>query len=83
MSRALADLELSLSLVPFSVSSRTLPYRLVESLKKNLEESSWKISPTVLQQRLVKDDEELAHIRKAVELWEKATKPSWKPWLWE
>ena len=58
--------------MPFLVSSRTLPYRLVESLKKNLEGVRLgNVSPTVLQQRLVKDEEELAHIRKAVELWEK------------
>jgi Xaa-Pro aminopeptidase len=73
MSRALADLELSLpSGAVLGVEQDVLPYRLVESLKKNLEGVRLgNVSPTVLQQRLVKDEEELAHIRKAVELWEK------------
>jgi Xaa-Pro aminopeptidase len=72
MSRALADLELSLpSGAVLGVEQDVLPYRLVESLKKNLEGVRLgNVSPTILQQRLVKDDEEVAHIRKAVELWE-------------
>jgi Xaa-Pro dipeptidase len=73
MSRALADLELSLpSGAVLGVEQDVLPYRLVESLKKNLEGVRLgNVSPTVLQQRLVKDEEEVALIRKAVELWEK------------
>ena len=73
MSRALADMELSLaSGAVLGVEQDVLPYRLVESLKKNLEGVKLEnLSPTILQQRLVKDDEELARIRKAVELWEK------------
>lgn len=73
MSRALADVELSLaSGAVLGVEQDVLPYRLVESLKKNLEGVKLEnLSPTILQQRLVKDDEELARIRKAVELWEK------------
>jgi Xaa-Pro aminopeptidase len=73
MSRALADLELSLpSGAVLGVEQDVLPYRLVESLKKNLEGVRLgNVSPTILQQRLVKDDEEVAHIREAVELWEK------------
>ena len=72
MSRALADLELSLpSGAVLGVEQDVLPYRLVESLKKNLEGVRLGNVSTVLQQRLVKDEEELAHMRKAVELWEK------------
>ena len=73
MSRALADLELSLPPgAVLGVEQDVLPYRLVEGLKKYLEEVELEnLSPIVLQQRLVKDDEELARIRKAVELWEK------------
>jgi Xaa-Pro dipeptidase len=73
MSRALADLELSLSPgAVLGVEQDVLPYRLVEGLKKNLEGVKLEnLSPIVLQQRLVKDDEELARIRKAVDLWEK------------
>lgn len=73
MSRALANLELSLpSGAVLGVEQDVLPYRLVESLKKNLEGVRLEnLSPTILQQRLVKDDEEVARIRKAVELWEK------------
>lgn len=73
MSRALADLDLSLpSDAILGVEQDVLPYRLVEGLKKNLEGVTLEnLSPLVLKQRLVKDDEELARIRKAVELWEK------------
>ena len=73
MSRALADLELSLPPgAVLGIEQDVLPYRLVESLKKNLEGVKLEnLSPIVLKQRLVKDDEELARIRKAVELWEK------------
>jgi Xaa-Pro dipeptidase len=73
MSRALADLDLSLpSGAILGVEQDVLPYRLVEGLKKNLEGVTLEnLSPLVLKQRLVKDDEELARIRKAVELWEK------------
>lgn len=73
MSRALAHLELSLPPgAVLGVEQDVLPYRLVESLKKNLEGVRLEnLSPTILQQRLVKDDEEVARIRKAVELWEK------------
>jgi Xaa-Pro dipeptidase len=73
MSRALADLDLSLpSHAILGVEQDVLPYRLVEGLKKNLEGVTLEnLSPLVLKQRLVKDDEELARIRKAVELWEK------------
>jgi Xaa-Pro dipeptidase len=73
MSRALADLELSLPPgAVLGVEQDVLPYRLVESLKKNLEGVRLEnLSPIVLRQRLVKDDEEVARIRKAVELWEK------------
>jgi Xaa-Pro dipeptidase len=73
MSRALADLELSLPPgAVLGVEQDVLPYRLVESLKKNLEGVRLEnLSPTILRQRLVKDDEEVALIRKAVELWEK------------
>jgi Xaa-Pro dipeptidase len=73
MSRALADLELSLPPgAVLGIEQDVLPYRLVESLKKNLEGVKLEnLSPIVLKQRLVKDDEELACIRKAVELWEK------------
>jgi Xaa-Pro dipeptidase len=73
MSRALADLELSLPAgAVLGVEQDVLPYRLVERLKKNLEGVKLEnLSPIVLKQRLVKDDEEVARIRKAVELWEK------------
>ena len=73
MSRALADLELSLPPgAVLGIEQDVLPYRLVESLKKNLEGVKLEnLSPIVLKQRLVKDDEELARIRKAVELWGK------------
>jgi Xaa-Pro dipeptidase len=73
MSQALADLDLSLpSGAILGVEQDVLPYRLVEGLKKNLEGVTLEnLSPLVLKQRLVKDDEELARIRKAVELWEK------------
>jgi Xaa-Pro dipeptidase len=73
MSRALADLELSLPPgAVLGVEQDVLPYRLVEGLKKYLEEVELEnLSPIVLKQRLVKGDEELARIRKAVELWEK------------
>jgi len=73
MSRALADLDLSLpSGAILGVEQDVLPYRLVEGLKKNLEGVTLEnLSPLVLKQRFVKDDEELARIRKAVELWEK------------
>jgi len=73
MSRALADLDLSLpSDAILGVEQDVLPYRLVEGLKKNLEGVTLEnLSPLALKQRLVKDDEELARIRKAVELWEK------------
>ena len=73
MSRALADLDLSLPPgAILGVEQDVLPYRLVEGLKKNLEGVTLEnLSPLVLKQRLVKDDEELARIRKAVELWEK------------
>jgi Xaa-Pro aminopeptidase len=72
MSRVLADLELSLSPgAVLGVEQDVLPYRLVEGLKKNLEGVKLEnLSPIVMQQRLVKDDEEVARIRKAVELWE-------------
>jgi Xaa-Pro dipeptidase len=73
MSRALADLDLSLPPgAILGVEQDVLPYRLVEGLKKNLEGVTLEnLSPLVLKQRLVKDDEELARIRKAVVLWEK------------
>ena len=73
MSRALADLELSLPAgAVLGIEQDVLPYRLVEGLKKNLEGVKLEnLSPVVLKQRLVKDDEEVARIRKAVELWEK------------
>jgi Xaa-Pro dipeptidase len=73
MSRALADLDLSLpSGAILGVEQDVLPYRLVEGLKKNLEGVTLEnLSPLVLKQRFVKDDEELARIRKAVELWGK------------
>jgi Xaa-Pro aminopeptidase len=73
MSRALADLELSLPAgAVLGVEQDVLPYRLVERLKKNLEGVKLEnLSPIVLKQRLVKDDEEVGRIRKAVELWEK------------
>jgi Xaa-Pro dipeptidase len=73
MSRALADLDLSLpSGAILGVEQDVLPYRLVEGLKKNLEGVTLEnLSPLVLKHRFVKDDEELARIRKAVELWEK------------
>ncbi len=73
MSRALADLELSLPPgAVLGVEQDVLPYRLVEGLKKNLEGVKLEnLSPIVLKQRLVKDDEEIARIGKAVELWEK------------
>src|SRR5215212_4270486 len=73
MSRALADRELSLSPgAVLGVEQDVLPYRLVEGLKKNFEGVKLEnLSPIILQQRLVKDDEEMARIRKAVKLWEK------------
>jgi Xaa-Pro dipeptidase len=73
MSRALADLGLSPpSGAVLGVEQDVLPYRLVEGLKKNLQGVRLEnLSPLVLRQRLVKDDEELARIRRAVELWEK------------
>jgi Xaa-Pro aminopeptidase len=73
MSRALADMELSLPAgAVLGVEQDVLPYRLVEGLKKNLEGVKLEnLSPIVLKQRLVKDGEEIARIRKAVELWEK------------
>jgi Xaa-Pro dipeptidase len=73
MSRALADLDLSLAPgAVLGVEQDVLPYRLVEGLKKRLEGVKLEnLSPIVLKQRLVKDDEEIARIRKAVELWEK------------
>ncbi len=71
MSRALVDLGLALSpSAVLGVEQDVLPYRLIESLKKRLEGVKLEdISPIILQQRLVKDDEEVARIRKAVELW--------------
>ena len=71
MSRALDDLGLSLSPgAVLGVEQDVLPYRLVESLKKRLEGVELEnVSPIVLRQRLVKDEGELAPIRKAVELW--------------
>ena len=73
MSRALDDLGLSLPQgAVLGVEQDVLPYRLVESLKKRLEGVRLEnVSPTVLRQRLVKDDGELARIRKAVELWKR------------
>ena len=73
MSRALADLDLSLAPgAVLGVEQDVLPYRLVEGLKKRLEGVRLEnLSPIVLKQRLVKDDEEIARIRKAVELWER------------
>jgi Xaa-Pro aminopeptidase len=56
MSRALADLELSLSPgAVLGVEQDVLPYRLVEGLKKRLEGVRLEnLSPIVLKQRLVK-----------------------------
>ncbi len=73
MSRALADLGLSLPQgAILGVEQDVLPYRLVESLKKRLEGVRLEnVSPIVLRQRLVKDEGELARIRKAVELWKR------------
>jgi Xaa-Pro dipeptidase len=73
MSRALADLDLSLAPgAVLGVEQDVLPYRLVEGLKKRLEGVRLEnLSPVVLKRRLVKDDEEIARIRKAVELWER------------
>jgi Xaa-Pro dipeptidase len=73
MSRALADLDLSLAPgAVLGIEQDVLPYRLVVGLKKRLEGVRLEnLSPIVLKQRLVKDDEEIARIRKAVELWEK------------
>ena len=73
MSRALDDLGLLLPQgAVLGVEQDVLPYRLVESLKKRLEGVRLEnVSPTVLRQRLVKDDGELARIRKAVELWKR------------
>ena len=73
MSRALADMELSLAPGDvLGVEQDVLPYRLVEGLKKRLEGVRLEnLSPVVMKQRLVKDDGEIARIRKAVELWRK------------
>jgi Xaa-Pro dipeptidase len=73
MSRALVDLGLALSPgAVLGVEQDVLPYRLVESLKKKLEGVELEnVSPIVLQQRLVKDDDEVSRIRKALELWKK------------
>jgi Xaa-Pro dipeptidase len=81
MSRELDDLGLSLPQgAVLGVEQDVLPYRLVESLKRRLEGVRLEdVSPIVLRQRLVKDDGELARIRKAVELWKRATKPSCRP----
>jgi Xaa-Pro dipeptidase len=76
MSRALVDLGLALSSgAVLGVEQDVLPYRLVESLKKKLEGVELEnVSPIVLQQRLVKDDDEVARIRKALELWKEGHK---------
>ncbi len=73
MSRALVDLGLALSSgAVLGVEQDVLPYRLVESLKKKLGGVELEnVSPIVLQHRLVKDDDEVSRIRKALELWEK------------
>ncbi len=73
MYRALLDFELALSPgTVLGVEQDVLPYRLVEGLKKNLEGVELEnVSPIILQQRLVKDDEEVARIREAVELWKR------------
>src|ERR687894_1526553 len=74
MSRALADLDLSLPPgAVLGIEQDVLPYRLVEGLKKRLEGVRLEnLSPIVLKQRLVKDDGEITRIRKAVELWKRA-----------
>ncbi|MGH3148561.1 MAG: M24 family metallopeptidase, partial [Rubrobacter sp.] len=73
MRDALADLGLALpSGAVVGVEQDVLPYRLVESLKKNLEGVELgNVSPIILRQRLVKDDAEVARIRGAVELWKR------------
>lgn len=73
MSRALVDLGLALSSgAVLGVEQDVLPYRLVESLKKKLEGVELEnVSPIVLQQRFVKDDDEVSRIRKALGLWKK------------
>ena len=73
MIRALEDLGLALSPgAVLGVEQDVLPYRLVESLNKRLEGVELEnVSPIVLQQRLVKDDYEVARIREAVELWKR------------
>ncbi len=73
MQKALLDLGQALpSGAVLGVEQDVLPYRLVESLKKNLEGIELgSLSPIILRQRLVKDDTEVARIRGAVDLWKK------------
>lgn len=70
-----ALLDFGLALPPgavLGVEQDVLPYRLVESLKKNLEGVDLgNLSPLILRQRLVKDEAEVARIRGAVELWKR------------
>ena len=73
MRRVLLDLELALSSgAVLGIEQDVLPYRLVQGLQKNLEGVQLEnLSPVVLQQRFVKDDDEVERIRRAVELWKK------------
>lgn len=73
MSRALRELGLEpVSGEVLGVEQDVLPYRLVQSLKKRLEGVELgDVSPLILRQRLVKDDEEITRIRGAVELWKR------------
>lgn len=71
MTCALHDLGLALSPGDIlGIEQDVLPYRLVRGLEKNLEAVQLEnVSPIVLQQRFVKEAEEVASIRNAVELW--------------
>lgn len=73
MQRAL--LELDLALPPdavLGVEQDVLPYRLVESLKKNMDGVELRdLSPIILRQRFVKDDTEVDRIRGAIDLWKR------------
>ncbi len=73
MQKALLDLGQSLPPgAVLGVEQDVLPYRLVESLKKNLKGVELgNLSPTILRQRLVKGDAEVEQIRGAVELWKR------------